>query len=186
MYQGYEQHQALQISERISIEPLLTKHAAILLSAVNESRESLSQYLPWTDWVTNRREAVAYISQRINSNALDAYWFAINLNQEFVGVLGIKGIETQSKVTEIGYWLAEKGRGHQIIDLVLMTLVPLIQERGNANVIQFHCMEDNIPSIKIVERAGAILKEYVEHDFETLDSSQRLGIYELDLATISN
>lgn len=181
MYQGYEQHQALQITERISIEPLLTKHASTLLSVVNETRESLSQYLPWTDWVTNRREAVAYISQRINSNALDAYWFAINLNQEFVGVLGIKGIETQSKATEIGYWLAEKGRGHQIIDLVLMSLVPLIRERGNAKVIQFHCMEDNIPSIKIAERAGATLKEYIDHDFEMLDASQRLGIYELHL-----
>ena len=52
MYQGYEQHQALQISERISIEPLLTMHAAILLSAVNENRENLSQYLPWTDSVS--------------------------------------------------------------------------------------------------------------------------------------
>ncbi|EKM29798.1 putative ribosomal--serine N-acetyltransferase domain protein, partial [Vibrio harveyi] len=37
MYQGYEQHQALQITERISIEPLLTKHASTLLSVVNES-----------------------------------------------------------------------------------------------------------------------------------------------------
>ncbi|MED5504258.1 MAG: GNAT family protein, partial [Pseudomonadota bacterium] len=78
-------------------------------------------------------------------------------------------------------WLAEKGRGHQIIDLVLMTLVPLIQERGNANVIQFHCMEGNIPSIKIAERAGATLKEYIDHDFEMLDANQRLGIYELRL-----
>ena len=181
MYQGYERHQALLISPRISIEPLHTKHAVSLLLAVNESRESLSQYLPWTDWVTNRREAVAYISHRIYSNALDAYWFALNLNQEFVGVLGVKGLDIQSKTTEIGYWLAEKGRGYQIIDQVLMILVPLIRERGNVNVIQFHCLEGNIPSIKIAERAGATLKEYIDHDFETLDASQRLGIYELRL-----
>ncbi|MDF4362438.1 ribosomal-protein-serine acetyltransferase, partial [Vibrio parahaemolyticus] len=31
------------------------------------------------------------------------------------------------------------------------------------------------------ERAGATLKEYVDHEFETLDRSQRLGIYELRL-----
>ena len=67
MYQGYEQHQALQITERISIEPLLTKHASTLLSVVNESRESLSQYLPWTDWVTNRR-AVSYTHLTLPTN----------------------------------------------------------------------------------------------------------------------
>ena len=32
-----------------------------------------------------------------------------------------------------------------------------------------------------VERAGATLKEYIDHEFETLDRSQRLGIYELRL-----
>ena len=42
-------------------------------------------------------------------------------------------------------------------------------------------MEGNIPSIKIAERAGATLKEYIDHDFEMLDANQRLGIYELRL-----
>ncbi len=42
-------------------------------------------------------------------------------------------------------------------------------------------MEDNIASINIAERAGATLKEYIDHEFETLDRSQRLGIYELRL-----
>ncbi|WP_440887080.1 GNAT family N-acetyltransferase [Vibrio sp. WZ-1] len=186
MYQGYEQHQTLQISERISIEPLLAKHANVLLEVVNESRDSLSRYLPWTDFVTNRREALRYISQRVNSIALDSYWFALFLDNQFVGVLGVKGMNEDTRVVEIGYWLAEVGRGHGVVHQVLSVIIPSVKQRGRASVIQFHCMEDNIPSIKIAERAGAILKEYVEHDFETLDSSQRLGIYELDLATISN
>ncbi|CAH1588790.1 GNAT family N-acetyltransferase [Vibrio owensii] len=179
MYQGYEKHQLRQITERISIEPLLTKHATPLLAAVNKSREHLSQYLPWTDWVTNRREAVAYISQRINSNAFEAYWFAIRLDQNFVGVLGLKGVNQETGVAEVGYWLAEQGHGHRIIDHVLSVLLPLVRERGQTSAVQFHCMEGNVPSIKIAERAGAVLKEYVDHDFEMLDSRQRLGIYEL-------
>lgn len=109
MYQGYEKHQLRQITERISIEPLLTKHATPLLAAVNKSREHLSQYLPWTDWVTNRREAVAYISQRINSNAFEAYWFAIRLDQNFVGVLGMKGVNQETGVAEVGYCLPNRG-----------------------------------------------------------------------------
>ncbi len=67
-----------------------------------------------------------------------------------------------------------------MIDQVLAVLIPFKAER-HAQFIQFHCMEDNIASINIAERAGATLKEYVDHEFETLDRSQRLGIYELRL-----
>ncbi|MGR4989452.1 GNAT family N-acetyltransferase [Vibrio rotiferianus] len=186
MYQGYEQHQPLQISERISIEPLLAKHANALLEVVNESRDNLSRYLPWTDFVTNRREAVRYISQRINSNALEAYWFALLFDNQFVGVFGIKGVNGETGVAEIGYWIGDIGRGHGLVNQVLSKIIPLVKQRGHTNLIQFHCMEDNIASIKVAQRAGATLKEYVDHSFETLDSSQRLGIYELKLTTISN
>ncbi|KIP66268.1 ribosomal-protein-serine acetyltransferase [Vibrio harveyi] len=185
MYEGYETSQPLQISERITIEPLMTKHANTLLEVVNKSRDSLSRYLPWTEFVKNRREAVRYISQRINSRVSEAHWFALLLDNQFVGVLGIKGVNEEARVTEVGYWLAESGRGHRVVNQVLSVIIPLVKGRGHASLIQFHCMEDNIASIKVAERAGASLKEYVDHDFETLDPSQRLGIYELKLAEIN-
>lgn len=181
MYHGYEQHQPLQISPNITVEPLLTKHADMLLAVVNESRECLSPYLPWTEFVTNRREAVRYISQRINSNAPDAYWFAIYFDHLFAGVIGIKGVDRITGTAEMAYWLADFGRGHNTINQILSVLIPLMQKRGNAKAIQFHCMEDNLASIRVAERAGATLKEYVDHDFDMLDPMQRLGIYELNL-----
>ncbi|NMU52421.1 GNAT family N-acetyltransferase, partial [Vibrio parahaemolyticus] len=79
------------------------------------------------------------------------------------------------------YWLANNGRGHRVIDQVLAVLIPFLKKKGHAQFIQFHCMEDNIASINIAERAGATLKEYVDHEFDMLDRSHRLGIYELRL-----
>ncbi|EHK0039716.1 GNAT family N-acetyltransferase [Vibrio parahaemolyticus] len=180
-YQGNGSQARFSVSERVSIEPLTTKHATVLLEVVNTHRNSLSGYLPWTDFVTNRREAVNYISQRVNSKALDAHWCAIYFDEQFTGVIGIKGVDSHTHVTEIGYWLASNGRGHRVIDQVLAVLIPFLKQKGHAQFIQFHCMEDNIASINIAERAGATLKEYVDHEFETLDRSQRLGIYELRL-----
>ncbi|HHX8346433.1 TPA: GNAT family N-acetyltransferase [Vibrio diabolicus] len=180
-YQGNSMQASFSVSDRVSIEPLTTKHATVLLEVVNTYRNSLSGYLPWTDFVTNRREAVNYISQRVNSKALDAHWCAIYFDGQFTGVIGIKGVDSHTRVTEIGYWLANNGRGHRVIDQVLAVLIPFLKQKGHAQFIQFHCMEDNIASINIAERAGATLKEYVDHEFETLDSSQRLGIYELRL-----
>ncbi len=181
MFQAEQLQQRYWISERASIEPLSAKHAAMLLEAVNDNRKRLARFLPWTDFVTNRREAAQYISQRINTSATDAVWFAIFFDERFTGVIGSKGVNRETRATEIGYWLAEQGRGHKIIDQALSVLVLYLKEKGNARSVQFHCLEENSASIKIAERAGAKLKHYLDHDFETLDPSQRVGVYELSL-----
>lgn len=173
--------QCYSVSERISIEPLSRRHAKVLLGAVNQHRDSLSGYLPWTESVTNINGALSYISERIGSKAVDSYWFAIVLNGNFTGVVGTKGVNQTTKCIEVGYWLTPYGRGQNVIDQILDVLIPFIRQKGNAKSVQFHCMEDNIASINIAERAGAKLKEYVDHDFDMLDRAQRLGIYELPL-----
>ncbi len=169
------------ISERASIEPLSSKHAVVLLEVVNENRNRLASFLPWLDFVTNRREAVHYISQRVNARAVDACWLAIYFDDRFAGVIGSKGVNPETHVTEIAYWLADHARGNQVIDQALNVLILYLKESGNAQFVQFHCLEDNGASIKIAERAGAKLKHYLAHDLETLDRSQRMGVYELPI-----
>ncbi len=181
MFQAKQLQKRYWISERVSIEPLASKHAAVLLEAVNDNRKRLSGFLPWTDFVTNRREASYYISQRVNNSGVDAFWCAIYFDDRFAGVIGSKGVHPKTHVTEVGYWLADHARGHRVIDQALAFLVVFLKEKGNAQLIQFHCLEENRASIKIAERAGAKLKHYLDHDLETLDRSQRLGIYELPL-----
>lgn len=181
MLQADQRQQRFWVSDRISTEPLSKKHASVLLEVVNANRKRLAGYLPWTDFVTNRREACHYISQRVNTTAVDAYWSAIYFDGCFAGVIGSKGVHPETRVTEIGYWLADQGRGHHVIDQVLPVLIHYLKERGNAQSIQFHCLEDNLASIKIAERCGAKLKHYLDHDFDMLDRSQRIGVYELNV-----
>nr|WP_319552476.1 GNAT family N-acetyltransferase [uncultured Vibrio sp.] len=181
MLQADNLQQRAAISDRISMEPLASKHSVELLETVNANRKRLASYLPWTDFVTNRREAGYYISQRVNSHAVDAYWFAIYFDDRFAGVIGSKGVDPETRATEIAYWLADHGRGNQLIDQVLSILILYLEKKGNAQSIQFHCLEENIPSIRIAERTGAKLKHYLDHDFDMLDRSQRLGVYELPL-----
>ncbi|MGY0614670.1 GNAT family N-acetyltransferase [Vibrio sp. FJH11] len=179
MFRTEQLQQRFWVSDRISIEPLSKKHASVLLDVVNTNRKRLAGYLPWTDIVTNRREACHYISQRVSTNAVDAYWAAIYFDGRFTGVIGSKGVHPETRVTEVGYWLADQGRGHNVIDQVLLVLIHYLKERGNAHSIQFHCLEDNLASIKIAERSGAKLKHYLDHDFDMLDRSKRIGVYEL-------
>ncbi|BDR16177.1 GNAT family N-acetyltransferase [Vibrio sp. STUT-A11] len=181
MLQADNLQQRAAISDRISMEPLASKHTLELLETVNANRERLTVYLPWPEFVTNRREARHYISQRVDSNAVDAYWFAIYFDDRFAGVIGSKGVDPETRATEIAYWLADHGRGNQLIDQVLSILILYLKKKGNAQSIQFHCLEENTPSIRIAERTGAKLKHYLDHEFDMLDRSQRLGVYELPL-----
>lgn len=77
-----------------------------------------------------------YISQRVNSNALDSHWCAIYFDEQLTGVIGIKGVDSHTRVTEIGYWLANNGRGHRVIDQVLAVLIPFLKKKGHAQFIQ--------------------------------------------------
>ncbi|MGP8306893.1 GNAT family N-acetyltransferase [Vibrio sp. YIC-376] len=181
MFQADQLQQRFWVSDRISIEPLSKKHASVMLEVVNANRKRLAGYLPWTDFVTSRREACHYISQRVNTDAVDAYWSAIYFDGRFAGVIGSKGVHPETRVTEIGYWLADQGRGHNVIDQVLCVLIHYLKEKGNAESIQFHCLEENRASIKIAERAGAKFKHFVDHDYDMLDRAQRIGVYELPL-----
>jgi ribosomal-protein-serine acetyltransferase len=181
MFNADQLQQRFRVSDRISIESLSEKHASVLLKVVNANRERLAGYLPWTDFVTSKLEARHYISQRVNTNAVDAYWYAIYFDGRFAGVIGSKGVHPETRATEIGYWLADQGRGHNVIDQVLLVLIHYLKEKGNAQSVQFHCLEENRASIKIAERSGAKLKHYLDHDFDMLDRSQRVGIYELQL-----
>ncbi len=189
MFQAEQLKQRYWISDRLSIEPLCSKHASELLEVVNDNRKRLAGFLPWTDFVTNKREAGQYIAQRVSSRAVDACWCAIYFDDRFAGVIGSKGVDPETRATEIAYWLADHARGHQIIDQALSVLILYLREKGrergrekvHAQSIQFHCLEENIASIKIAERAGAKLKHYLDHDFETLDRSQRIGVYEMSL-----
>ena len=182
MYQGYQQNLSLMISPSLSVEPLCTGHASGLLKAVNSSRENLSLYLPWVNTVRTERGAINYIKDRIGIPLPEVFWVALMRNGVFIGVFGIKGLNTENGSAEIAYWLTEAGRGYGVIGAVLNTFLPLIRKRGKIQTLQFQCMENNPASIKIAQRAGAVFKDYISHEFYGLGADKQLGVYELYLA----
>ncbi len=149
------------VSDDIALSPLSRLHSNELLEAVDSSRESLAQTMPWEKQVTDLSGAEIYISDRIESGLVGAHWYAIHFSDRFAGVFGIKSIDPETGVAEVGYWLAYFARGHRVIDQILNSICPYLRSYTNANTVEFHCLEDNTSSINIAKRLQAtVVRRY--------------------------
>ncbi|MBE0379237.1 GNAT family N-acetyltransferase [Pseudoalteromonas prydzensis] len=87
-----------------------------------------------------------------------------------------------AKVAECGYWLADFARGQGVMNQVLTKIVPYIKNNSHAKVIEFCCLDENLASIKVVQRAGAQFKYYQKDtSIFIANKHQRLGVYEIKL-----
>ncbi|MBE0458438.1 MAG: GNAT family N-acetyltransferase [Pseudoalteromonas prydzensis] len=172
----------LVISDSITLKPLAISFAEELYSVIVESRENLSQFLPWVDGIIDVNTTKQYIAERLHSNKAGAQWFAIYTQERLSGVFGIKHIDPDSKVAECGYWLADFARGQGVMNQVLTKIVPYIKNNSHAKVIEFCCLDENLASIKVVQRAGAQFKYYQKDtSIFIANKHQRLGVYEIKL-----
>ncbi|RZM80795.1 GNAT family N-acetyltransferase [Pseudoalteromonas rubra] len=142
------------ISPHLYLTPLNIEQANVLLEAVDMSRESLEIYLPWAQAVTDLNSAKKYITER--QDMPGSRYFSIMYHKQFMGVFAVKSVEAPN-TCEIGYWLCKQARGNAIIDQILSVMLPSLKEEQKIRYIEFHCLDFNIPSIKIAQRAGAKL-----------------------------
>ena len=172
----------LVISDSITLKPLAISFAEELYSVIADSRENLSQFLPWVDGIIDVNTTKQYIAERLHSNKAGDQWFAIYTQERLSGVFGIKYIDPDRNVAECGYWLADFARGQGVMTQVLVKLVPYVKNNRHAKAIEFCCLEGNLASIKVVQRAGAKFKYYHQEISHFLaNKQQRLGVYEIKL-----
>lgn len=166
------------ISPYLNLTPLNIKQASVLLEAVELSRESLETYLPWAASVTDLDGAKKYISERLAMS--DSRYISIMYHHQFIGVFAVKSVEAPN-TCEIGYWLCEKARGNAIMDKVLRVMLPRLQKELAMRYIEFHCLDFNVASIKIAQRAGAkLVRRYVVPMQDKLPKT--MCIYTADLS----
>ncbi|MCG7545046.1 GNAT family N-acetyltransferase [Pseudoalteromonas sp. MM17-2] len=170
---------AIAVSSAITLDLLRGSDAAALYHAVEQSREHLSRSMPWERNIVDNASAKHYITQRLNSPLPGAKWFAIYFHSEFAGVFAIKHIDPHTQVCELGYWLANIARGHRVIDSILAYIIPYLRAREDVHFVHFHCLEDNLASINIAQRAGAVLKTKIANQLGVAKDTQYMCIYQL-------
>ncbi|MBS3796604.1 GNAT family N-acetyltransferase [Pseudoalteromonas sp. BDTF-M6] len=169
----------LKISSDIHLEHLSVADAPALYEAVELSRANLAQYMAWEKSVADVSGARAYIKSRLTSGLDRAQWFSIQFHNQFSGVFGVKSLDRDKGVCELGYWLADNARGNRVVGQILAVMIPYLANEQGVRTIEFQCLENNFASIKIIERAGARLLRKVSNTLDIPNKEQAIGIYSL-------
>ncbi len=145
----------IPVDDNTSLEFLQVIHAESLYNLVNTNRAHLKTWLPWVahmQTVSNFRHHIIETNKRAADKT--DYGFAIIINKNIVGRMGIHHINQQNKIGEIGYWLADAMQGKGIISKCCKALVTHGFTVLDLNRIEIKCGVGNAKSMAIPEKLG--------------------------------
>ena len=143
----------IQVDDAISLEFLEEIHAESLLNLVNANRVYLREWLPWVDHMQTVANFTRYIidTKKRAADKTD-FGYAIIIDKNIVGRMGLHHINYQNKIGEIGYWLADGLQGRGIITKCCTALINHGFTQLGLNRIEIKCGLGNDKSLAIAEK----------------------------------
>jgi ribosomal-protein-serine acetyltransferase len=143
----------IRVDDTTSLEFLEEIHAESLYSIVNANRAYLREWLPWVDsmqTVANFKQHIIDTNKR--AAAKTDFGYAIIIDKNIVGRIGMHYINPQNKIGEIGYWLASGMQGKGILTKCCIALIDHGFTVLDLNRIEIKCAVANDKSRAIPEK----------------------------------
>ena len=139
----------------LELYPLTMRYDADLFSLVEAHRELLRRWQNWPDLIVqleHMQQLIKRSEQKVaDRNGFD--WVLIQDGQP-TGKIGMLYIDTRTKQTELGYWLAPPFQGHGLMTRACHRVVDYILSDLRLRTIHVRCAEGNTASRAIPERLG--------------------------------
>jgi ribosomal-protein-serine acetyltransferase len=143
----------IQVDDTISLELLEEIHAESLLNLVNANRTYLREWLPWVDQMHTVANFAYYISDTKKRAAEKTdFGYAIIIDKQIAGRIGLHHINQQNKIGEIGYWLANGLQGKGIMTRCCKAIIDHGFTELGLNRIEIKCAAGNDKSLAIAEK----------------------------------
>jgi ribosomal-protein-serine acetyltransferase len=143
----------IQVDDSISLELLDEIHAESLLNLVNANRTYLREWLPWVDQMQTVANFAYYISDSKKRAAEKTdFGYAIIIDKQIAGRIGLHHINQQNKIGEIGYWLANGLQGKGIMTRCCTAIIDHGFTELGLNRIEIKCAVGNDKSLAIAEK----------------------------------
>lgn len=133
-----------------------------------ENFEQLRYWMPWAHDDFSAEDVKDFYRRNLQQFA-EGNGFNANIlvNDEIVGQIGYTRIDWTNKITELGFWLAEKVQGKGLMTRCCYVFVTHAFEKLGLNRVQILCARENLKSRSIPERLG-FRQEGILHDGEWL------------------
>ena len=143
----------IQVDETTSLEFLEEIHTESLLNVVNANRSYLREWLPWVDQMQTVANFAYYISDTKKRAAEKTdFSYAIIMDKNIVGRIGLHHINHQNRIGEIGYWLADGLQGRGIMHECCKAIINHAFKELGINRIEIKCATGNNKSRAIAEK----------------------------------
>ncbi len=143
----------IQVDDTISLEFLEDIHAESLLNLVNANRLHLRAWLPWVDHMHTVANFAYYISDTKRRAAERSdFGYAIIIDKNIAGKIGLHHLNNQNKIGEIGYWLADGLQGRGNISKCCTAMVNYGFTQLGLNRIEIKCGTGNSKSRAVAEK----------------------------------
>lgn len=143
----------LHVNEDIILELTAQKHAAGLMSLVDNNRLHLSRFLGWVDKMQTVKDFEGYIQhcELLYEGGTDIS-FVIFYKAEMAGRIGLHYIHPQNKLGSIGYWLGSRFEGKGIIIESCRKIIEFGFGQLHLNRIEIKAAVENVRSQAIPEK----------------------------------
>lgn len=171
----------VEISEEVALVPLSTNDAEEMFLLIESERKMLEKYLYWVSDVVDIDSTREYLNTRVSSGIPGSIWYKITCHGQAIGVFGVKSIDLEKAVAEVGYWLSSNHHGKGFISSVISTISTRLKNMHDVRYIEIHCLEANGASISVAERAGGQHTKTISDYFSIDGKVQDLYIYTVEL-----
>jgi ribosomal-protein-serine acetyltransferase len=145
----------LKVDDEIELRLFQEKDADDIFAAVTANFEHLRPFLHWVKPDYALETAKEFIAQNQKSSVerkSEAY--GIFYQSKFAGSVGFVKFQWDSRLAEIGYWLAKNFEGKGIITKSCKALISYAFDKLEMNRIEIRCATVNTKSRAIPERLG--------------------------------
>ena len=143
----------IKLDDSLSLELLNEDHAQAMFKLIDFNRAHLKVWLPWVGHMQSVENFIDHIAdcKKKETEGTD-YAFAIRMNDEMIGRIGIHNIDLRNKIASLGYWLADGYQGKGIITKASRELTNHCFHELGMNRIEIKCATGNSKSRAIAEK----------------------------------
>jgi RimJ/RimL family protein N-acetyltransferase len=124
-----------------------------IIAACND--RAIAEFLDMIPQPYTQSDAHAYLEAcRIGWREGTTANFAVVVSSEAVGSIGVRWVDPDQGVAEVGYWVASKARGKGVGTRALKLVSGWVLDRPGIARLQLRADEENVASRRVAENAG--------------------------------
>jgi RimJ/RimL family protein N-acetyltransferase len=142
-------------SDALALRPWRNDEADVATVLLASTDAAVTRYSPSISKVSSVEDARAWLAARTEPDRID---WAIEVEYQTVGRVGLAWIRDETSEAEIGYWLLPQARGRGTLTSAVRLMTAWAFGSGGFGRLEIRHLLDNDASCKVAERCGFLVE----------------------------